>query len=182
MDRSKSFLIANGNAIGKLLRWLSIIGVLVGFYMLFFNSIPMLNGNFHGAAESYFIDRPLALYDAGLQRYRDEDYKGAVTILNDAYNACLGAQGVVSDDKRKLAGTIKFLTGNALVKQKQLQQAVEAYKEALRLDPSNLDAKYNLELLQQMNGGKGPGSGPGEGDGKDGPPGTQPGKGIKKGI
>lgn len=178
MDRSKSFLIANGNAIGKLLRWLSIIGVLFGFYMLFFNSIPMLNENFDGAADSYFIDRPLALYDAGLQRYRDEDYKGAATILNDAYNACLGAQGVVSDDKRKLAGTIKFLTGNTLVMQKQLQQAVEAYKEALRLDPTNLDAKYNLELLQQMNGGKGPGSGQ---DG-DGPPGTQPGKGIKKGI
>jgi tetratricopeptide (TPR) repeat protein len=178
MDRITSLLRENGVVLGKTVRVACIFAFLFGFYMLFSNSIPMLTKDYEGAADSYVADRSLALYDAGLQRYRGGDNKGAVRVLNDAYNACLGAKGVVSDDKRKLAGDIKFLTGNALVGQKQLQQAVEAYKDALRLDPNNLYAKYNLELLQAMNGGKGPGPGPGD----DSKPGGQPGKGIKKGI
>ncbi|MEE2637237.1 MAG: tetratricopeptide repeat protein [Acidobacteriota bacterium] len=41
--------------------------------------------------------------------------------------------------------------GNALYRQQQLEPALEAYKEALRRDPTDTDAKHNLELaLQQL--------------------------------
>ncbi|WP_031434267.1 VWA domain-containing protein [Methylomarinum vadi] len=39
--------------------------------------------------------------------------------------------------------------GNALAKAGQLQQALEAYRQALKLDPDNEDAKYNKELVEQ---------------------------------
>jgi tetratricopeptide (TPR) repeat protein len=169
-------LVHNGRfVIAKGIRIAAVLGLLFGIYSLWTHSLPMLNGEFRSAAESYTGDRAVALYDAGLQQYQAEEFEGAVKVLTNAYNECLGPQGVVDDDKRKLAAEIKFLTGNALVKSEKLSKAVEAYKEALRLEPNHLYAKYNLELLQQMNGGKGPGDG-GE------PGGTKPGKGGKRGI
>ena len=41
--------------------------------------------------------------------------------------------------------------GNALYRQQELQGSLEAYKEALRADPSDTDAKHNLErVLEQL--------------------------------
>jgi tetratricopeptide (TPR) repeat protein len=178
-DKFLSKLRESGSVLG---RWIEILCVLVffaGVYFLFSNSISMLRHDFEDAANSPVTERSVTWYDVGLQRYEAQDYDNAVKALQLAYNDCLGKNGVVNDDKRKLASNIKFLTGNALVRGKQLQQAVEAYKDALRLDPDNLYAKYNLEMLQSMNGGQGPGSGPG---GEQKPGDGQPGKGIKKGI
>ncbi len=60
--------------------------------------------------------------------------------------------------------------GNNLFKQRRFEEALEAYKNALRLDPSDADAKFNLAYTRKMldkdrndNGGGG-GSG---GDNKD---------------
>lgn len=173
MNRITSLLYDSRIGLAKCVRVAGIFAFLFGLYMLFSYSVPMLKGNYGSASNSYAADRCVSLYDTGLQFYQAEEYKPATLALTDAYNACLGPQGLVSDEHRKLAANIKFLTGNALVYQKQLKQAVEAYKEALRLDPDNLEAKYNLELLQQMNGGKGP---------SDDPSGGDAGKGIKRGI
>lgn len=184
MNRITSLLYDGRIGLAKCVRVAAILTVLLGIYTLWTYSLPMLAGSYEYAADSSspVADRAVALYDAGLQRYQNKDYKGAVKVLTEAYNSTLGPQGVVEGDKRKLAANIKFLTGNALVKDKQLGQAVEAYKDALRLDPDNLYAKYNLEMLQQMNGGKGPGEGDGDGNGNQPPGNGAPGKGIKKGI
>lgn len=40
--------------------------------------------------------------------------------------------------------------GNALLQKKELQQSMEAYKMALRLNPSDEDARYNLAVVQKM--------------------------------
>ena len=41
--------------------------------------------------------------------------------------------------------------GNALYRQQQLQESLEAYKQALRANPADLDAKHNLErVLEQL--------------------------------
>lgn len=40
--------------------------------------------------------------------------------------------------------------GNALVKQSKLQEAQNAYKRALEIDPAHEDARYNLQLLEQQ--------------------------------
>lgn len=186
MNRITSVIYDARIGLAKCVRIAAILAVLLGIYTLWTYSLPMFAGSYEYAADSMSpaAERAVSMYDAGLQRYQAKDYKGAVKVLTEAYNATLGPQGVVEGDQRKFASDIKFLTGNALVQDKQLGQAVEAYKDALRLDPNNLYAKYNLEMLQQMNGGKGPGEGDGDGDGKGNqPPGNgAPGKGIKKGI
>lgn len=46
----------------------------------------------------------------------------------------------------KLLGSAAYDAGNALFKSGHLDEAVEAYKRALRFDPSDVDAKHNLEL------------------------------------
>jgi tetratricopeptide (TPR) repeat protein len=38
--------------------------------------------------------------------------------------------------------------GNALVRLKRLSEAVEAYKQVLRLDPTDADARFNLVLVE----------------------------------
>ncbi|MGD8698915.1 MAG: tetratricopeptide repeat protein, partial [Gemmatimonadales bacterium] len=40
--------------------------------------------------------------------------------------------------------------GNALYRQQQLPEALEAYKQALRRDPGDVDAKHNLELVLEQ--------------------------------
>jgi tetratricopeptide (TPR) repeat protein len=59
----------------------------------------------------------------------------------------------------KLAGTLQtpearagayHNLGNSLVQSQQYQPAIEAYKNALRLNPNDLDTKYNLEYARRM--------------------------------
>ncbi len=50
--------------------------------------------------------------------------------------------------------------GNTLFKEQKLQEALEAYKDAMRADPTDMDAKFNYAyvkklLEQQQNGGGG---------------------------
>jgi tetratricopeptide (TPR) repeat protein len=40
--------------------------------------------------------------------------------------------------------------GNSLVKEQQYQPAIDAYKNALRINPGDLDTKYNLEYARRM--------------------------------
>jgi tetratricopeptide (TPR) repeat protein len=40
--------------------------------------------------------------------------------------------------------------GNSLFKQDKIEESIEAYKNALRNNPSDLDSKYNLSLAQNL--------------------------------
>ena len=44
----------------------------------------------------------------------------------------------------------KYNLGNSLAKQGLLNEAIEAYDQALALDPENADAKFNKELLEEL--------------------------------
>jgi len=145
-----------------------------GLYQLFTYSLPMALGNYPVAYRSASADRAMVLYDAGLAAYREGDYDSARKLLVEAYSACTGSSGQISESKQKLASQVQFLLGNALYKTKKSKPAIEAWKQALRLDPTNLYAKYNLELLQSNNGGA-------ASDSPDSPGGSG-GGGGKKGI
>ncbi len=69
----------------------------------------------------------------GSALYRDEDYQNAASQFSN----------IDSTDGR-------YNLGNAFAKQMRLEEAIEAYDEALKLDPDNEDAAFNRQLVQQL--------------------------------
>ncbi|MEQ1856666.1 MAG: tetratricopeptide repeat protein [Longimicrobiales bacterium] len=81
------------------------------------------------------------LFNDGNALYRSDDHQRAM----EAY------QRALDTGDPALASDAWYNLGNALYRQQQLEPALEAYKQALRLDPSDPDAKHNLErVLEQM--------------------------------
>ena len=171
---------------GRLLRYaaiaLTVAGILVigvGAYRLVAYSVPLANGDYIGAAESGAGDASVALYDAGLQAYREGNLDAAQQLFSASYSKLL-ADGTLPTaySKQKLASDCQFYLGNIQAMNKQIEPAIQAYEQSLRLNPDNMDAKYNLEMLKkQQQGGGGSGNG-----GDQGKPGGPPGKGGKTGI
>ena len=93
-------------------------------------------------------DQPAVRYDLANAEYRMRRYEDAVKTYREALGSGLR--------ERRLAF---FNLGNAYVRAAEdaggsaefLQRAVTAYEEVLRLDPTDRDAKWNLELaLRRM--------------------------------
>ncbi len=86
-------------------------------------------------------DRAEPYYNAANAYYRQSDYQ----------QARLQAQAARRHADDDLAQQNFYNMGNAYFNSQQFKQAAEAYKQALRLNPADRDAKYNLELaLQQL--------------------------------
>lgn len=155
-------------------------------------------------------------YNVGLQAYEQGDIKTAVEMFDRSMNqykreskAGWLHRFIYPAPSRELAAQAAFHKAKALLRARQAEPAVEAFKESLRLNPGNgysgmslsdaqrmeaeaMVVKYDLELLfknqpQLAQGqGKGKGNKPGQpGDGKPVPgddPGSKPGKGNKDDI
>lgn len=84
---------------------------------------------------------PVIPFNDGNALYQDADYQRAM----EAY------QRAIESGDPQLANAAWYNLGNALYRAQELQQSLEAYKQALRMNPSDPDAKHNLErVLQQM--------------------------------
>ena len=70
---------------------------------------------------------------AGTAAYRSEDYESAVTHFNDPDNA-----------------NSTYNQGNALAQAGQLDEAIAAYEESLKLQPDRSDALENIALLEKL--------------------------------
>jgi Ca-activated chloride channel family protein len=79
-------------------------------------------------------------YNAGNARYRQNDLKGAAAQLQQA--------GRAADEK--VAPSAAYNLGNTYFRGQDLPKAIDAYKQALRLNPNDADAKHNLELALQQ--------------------------------
>ena len=93
-----------------------------------------------------------AAYDLGNALYKAERYDQAEQTLRQA-----AADTLRSEKERAEAF---YNLGNAQFRQKKYKEAVESYKQSLRLDPSDMEAKYNYAytkklLDDQQNGGGG---------------------------
>ncbi len=76
-------------------------------------------------------------FNSGDAEYMLEDYESAVSEF----------QRAVQSEDREVQKKAFFNIGNAHVKQGNYREAVEAYINALKLDPNYLPAKKNLEYL-----------------------------------
>ena len=73
----------------------------------------------------------------GAAQYKSEDYAGAANSFN------IGVEQTASSDS-------KYNLGNALAKLGNYDTAIQAYDEALALNPDNEDAAFNKELVEKL--------------------------------
>ena len=93
------------------------------------------------ALDANFSSAP-ATFNLGATRYRQDSMKQAVqnwssTVMNQANSADLRSQSF-------------YNIGNAMMSTQNYQQSIEAYKQALRLNPNDEEARYNLAYAQKM--------------------------------
>lgn len=156
---------------------IALVGVYFAGRSIYSYSLPMQQGDYLTAAQnSEGSERALALYDAGLVLYRAKDFENSRVALTEAYSSLSAKHGQIGKSDLPLAGKIQFLLGLVSERTDQGQLAIDAYKDALRHDPTNLPAKYNLERLLTKQAQEGSG----QGEGKDGKPGTNPSSGAGK--
>lgn len=96
-----------------------------------------------------------AIYNLGNALYKAERFDRAEQTMQQAV-----ADSLRADTERAEAF---YNLGNAQFKQQKYQEALESYKQSLRLNPSDMEAKYNYAytkrlLDQNKNGGGGGGN------------------------
>ena len=103
------------------------------------------------------VNRNAARFDQMDAHYRLRNY--------DTINYIIDTLLQTTPDK-KLASQIYYNKGNTCLQKKEYQNAIEAYKDALRRNPSDFNAKYNLVYAQKMMDQHGAGGG-GQGQGQN---------------
>jgi tetratricopeptide (TPR) repeat protein len=146
---------------------------------LVFKTPPFEKGRWGGILLCLFLAAPLHASEAQLKEgnrlFRAGKYAEALKKYNDAlidtpYSSVLkfniGAAAYQSGDfgtgeKRFkevadetphpiLKGAARYNQGNALFRQQKWKEAIEAYKESLRANPHDEDAKYNLGVAMNV--------------------------------
>ena len=84
-------------------------------------------------------DSRILHFDLGTVLFRLGDFEGALTQF----------QGALGDTDDQFASKVYFNIGNCQYRLKREQLALEAYRKAAKLDPSDRDARVNLELVAQ---------------------------------
>lgn len=82
-----------------------------------------------------------ALFNIGNALYKQEKFEEAgKQFINNAD---------LNEDKRKRSAALYNL-GNSLLMANRVGESIEAYKGSLRLNPDNMEAKYNLAYAQDL--------------------------------
>lgn len=82
-----------------------------------------------------------AVFNTGDALYRQKKFE-------DAGKQFIDQTGQVEDKNKKSAGYYNL--GNSLLKANKFQESIEAYKNSLKLNPSSMEAKYNLGYAQDL--------------------------------
>jgi tetratricopeptide (TPR) repeat protein len=145
-------------------------------------ALPQAAEHLNDAANRQYAARDFA---RALETYRRAEvlrpdlpalnYNAANTLnqQNDFTRAIGEATRAIRSTDADLQDRGYYSMGNAYVRTNQLREAVDAYKSALRANPADADAKYNLEVIQRRLGQ--PESPPQQGQqGPSGAPGQPP--------
>lgn len=84
---------------------------------------------------------PDAVFNTGDALYRQNKF-------DDAAKEFLESSGKTDDISRKAAAFYNL--GNSQLMAQKIEESIGAYKNSLRLDPDNMEAKYNLAYAQDL--------------------------------
>ena len=127
--------------------------VLFKFFLLFFVSISIgadkgidhYNNNEFEKARQYYesilIDRnddPAANFGLGATAFQQQDYAAAMK----------GFETALGTDNDKLKSSAYYNMANILAQNKRLEESLGFFRKSLELNPSDLDAKINYELIK----------------------------------
>ncbi|MFP4025584.1 MAG: tetratricopeptide repeat protein [Thiohalospira sp.] len=82
-----------------------------------------------------------ATFNIGDALYKQEKYDDAINQFSDLTN-----QELTKEDRAKIYHNL----GNSLLKNQKIKESIEAYKHALRNNPSDMETKYNLAYAQKL--------------------------------
>ena len=82
-----------------------------------------------------------AIFNVGDALYKQNKFEDAGKQFIDNH--------YLIEDKEKRSASLYNL-GNSLLMANKVQESIEAYKGSLKLDPSNMEAKYNLAYAQDL--------------------------------
>ena len=91
--------------------------------------------------ESILIDRnddPATNFGLGATAFQQEDYAAAMK----------GFETALGTDNDKLKSSAYYNMGNVLAQNKRLEESLAFFRKSLELNPSDLDAKINYELIK----------------------------------
>jgi tetratricopeptide (TPR) repeat protein len=80
-------------------------------------------------------------YNLGGALYKQENYEDATKLYSN-----IAGSGTDSQQK----ADAYYNLGNSMLKAKKYPESIEAYKNSLRLNPTDQDAKYNMEFAKRM--------------------------------
>ena len=127
--------------------------VLFKFFLLFFVSISIgadkgidhYNNNEFEKARQYYesilIDRnddPAANFGLGATAFQQQDYAAAMK----------GFETASGTDNDKLKSSAYYNMANILAQNQRLEESLAFFRKSLELNPSDLDAKINYELIK----------------------------------
>jgi len=127
--------------------------VLFKFFLLFFVSIVIgadkgidhYNNNEFEKARQYYesilIDRnddPAANFSLGATAFQQQDYAAAMK----------GFETALGTDNDKLKSSAYYNMANILAQNQRLEESLAFFRKSLELNPSDLDAKINYELIK----------------------------------
>ena len=106
-----------------------------------------MEGNYKKAHDAYklLIDSMGVKEDEVLLDFAHTQYH-----LKDTTNAVKSYQQLAQSSNRTIASVAEQQLGQAFFDKKQYEPALEHYKNALKKNPSNQDARYNYELLKKL--------------------------------
>ena len=82
-----------------------------------------------------------AVFNAGDALYKQKKFEDAGKQFTQNHN--------MNEDKNKKAASLYNL-GNSLLMANKVQESIDAYKSSLKIDPENMETKYNLGYAQDL--------------------------------
>lgn len=82
-----------------------------------------------------------AIFNTGDALYKQKKYEEAGKQFDVNYS--------INEDKKKKSASL-YNMGNSLLMANKLKESIDAYKSSLKLDPKNLETKYNLAYAQDL--------------------------------